>query len=271
MSCSTRSGVGALEDDHQIGERLDRTYSETPRSSPAALVIPPMTDTSMYSRIEGVTPLFTMWGTDCATSPTWRRAPAPWPIRAEHGWTFTVTSVVIGQRPLGADEQLRQVVAAGALDELPAGAQHRAVGEHDFESQHVVAGHPVADGTHAAGVGGDVAPERAALLARGHRVDEPKRRQLGVQLVQRHARLDHGDLVLGVDLADPPHAVEGQQDPVGHRARQRPTARCRCPGPRPGPRARLARRSTSDTSPVEPGSTRARGTTGTVVSASSWV
>ena len=33
----------------------------------------------------------------------------------------------------------------------------------------------------------------------------------------------------------------------------------------------LATRSTSDTSPVEPGMTTASGTTGTVVSASSWV
>ena len=33
----------------------------------------------------------------------------------------------------------------------------------------------------------------------------------------------------------------------------------------------LASRRTSDTSSVDPGSTRARGTTGTVVSASSWV
>ena len=41
----------------------------------------------------------------------------------------------------------------------------------------------------------------------------PKRRQLGVELLERHARLHHGDLVLGVDLPDPLHAVED-----GHRA-----------------------------------------------------
>ena len=121
-----------------------------------------------------------------------------------------------GQRPLRADEQLRQVVAGRALHELPAGAQHPAVGQDDLEPEDVVAGHAVADGAHAAGVGPDVAAERGALLAGGHRIGQAERQELRVELFEGHARLDDGDLVLGVDLADAVHPVEGQQDAVGH-------------------------------------------------------
>ena len=99
-------------------------------------------------------------------------------------------------------------------------------------------GHPVADGTHAAGVGGDVPPERAALLARRHRVDEPERRELAVELLERHPRLDDGDLVLGVDLARSASCGRrraGCRRPPERRRRRAP---CRCRGPRPGRRAR---------------------------------
>ena len=125
-----------------------------------------------------------------------------------------------GESALGADEQLGQVVPARALDELAARAQHLAIGQHHFESEHVMAGHAVANGPHAAGVGGHVPAERAALLARGDGVDEAERRELAVELLERHARLHDGDLVLGIDLADALHAVEGQQDAVGHRDRR---------------------------------------------------
>ena len=124
-----------------------------------------------------------------------------------------------GQGPLGADEQLGQVVAARALDELAPGAQDGAVGQHHLEAEHVMARHPVAHGPHAAGVGRHVPAQRAALLARRHRVDQTQRGELAVQLLQCHPRLHHGDLVLGVDLHDPLHAVEGEQDAVGHRHR----------------------------------------------------
>ena len=65
--------------------------------------------------------------------------------------------------------------------------------------------------------------------------------------------LDHGDLVLGVDLADPVHAVERQQDPVGHRARPRPDSPVPLPRATTGTPCSLATRRTSATSPVEPG------------------
>ena len=44
------------------------TSSGMPRSSPAAWVMPAITIVSTYSRMDGLIPLLTMWGTACATS-----------------------------------------------------------------------------------------------------------------------------------------------------------------------------------------------------------
>ncbi len=81
----------------------------------------------------------------------------------------------------------------------------------------MVPGHAVADGTHATGVGADVPAQRRRLFAGRHRVDETQGSQLLVELLEGDPGLDHGDLVLGVDLADVVHPVEGQQDAVAHR------------------------------------------------------
>ena len=48
------------------------------------------------------------------------------------------------QGALRADQQLGEVVAGRGLDELAAGADDLAVGQHDLEAEHVVACHPVA-------------------------------------------------------------------------------------------------------------------------------
>ena len=226
----------------------------------------------MYSRMDGLMPLCTMCGTACATSARVANGARTVDDLGEPGLDLHRDLGRDGQGALRADEQLGQVVAARALDELAAGAQHGAVGQHHLEPEHVVAGHAVADGAHAAGVGGHVPAERAALLARRDRVDEAERRQLAVELLERHAGLDHGDLVLGVDLEDPLHAVEGQQDAVGHRARRRPRARCRCPGRPPARRARWPAAGPRTPRSVEPGQhERPAGRPARSSSASSWV
>jgi len=79
-----------------------------------------------------------------------------------------------------------------------------------------MAGHAVAHGAHATGVGRHVPAERTALFARRDRVDQPERRELVVELFQCHPRFHHGHLILGVDLHNPLHAVEGEQDAVRH-------------------------------------------------------
>ena len=247
------------------------TSSGTPRSSPAAWVMPPITRTSTYSRMDGLMPLLHDVRHRLGHLRQRGEGGQDRGRRREPGLELDGHLGRDGQGALGADEQLGQVVAARALDELAAGPQHGAVGQHHLEPEHVMAGHPVADGAHAAGVGGHVAAERAALLAGRDRVDQAQRRQLAVELLERHARLHHGDLVLGVDLHG---SASCGRRPAGcrrRRARPRPRARCRCPGPPPARRVRSPACRTSDTSSVEPGSTTASGTTGTVVSASSCV
>ena len=245
--------------------------SGTPRSSPAAWVMPPITSTSMYSRMEGSIPL----PHDVGHGP---RHFGQGGERGQDGGRLGEPGLDLdgdlrrdGQGPLGADEQLGQVVPARALDELSAGAQHGAVRQHDLEPEHVVAGHPVADGAHAAGVGGHVASERAALLAGRHRVDQPQRGELAVELLERHPRLDDGDLVLRVDLEDPLHAVEGQQDAVRRPGRPRPRAPCRCRGPPPAPRARSPASGPRTPRPSSRAGPGREGRPARVVSASSWV
>ena len=83
------------------------------------------------------------------------------------------------QRAFRADEEVLHRVAGDVLDAGVAEAGDEAVGQHDFEPHHVVAGHAVFQPAQAAGVLGDVAADRAdahragigrieqAVLARG--------------------------------------------------------------------------------------------------------
>ena len=118
--------------------------------------------------------------------------------------------------------ELGEVVAAGGLHEPAAGGDDLAGAEDRLEAEDVVAGDPVLDRPHPAGVGGDVAPEAGRLLARGT-PGRPAR--AGPRAASSSARVtpgcDHGHLVGRVDLED-----------GGPSARRRP--RCR---PRPGSHA----------------------------------
>ena len=77
-----------------------------------------------------------------------------------------------GERALRPDDELGEVVAAGGLHELAAGAHHLARRQHDLEPEHLVAGDAVLHGPHAAGVGGHVAAEAGGVLAGEDGVDE---------------------------------------------------------------------------------------------------
>ncbi len=60
-------------------------------------------------------------------------------------------------------------------------------------------------------------PPSEALCSPGETgIGQAERQQLRIELLEGHARLDDRDLVLGVDLPDAVHPVEGQQDAVGH-------------------------------------------------------
>ena len=69
------------------------------------------------------------------------------------------------ERPLAADEQVRQRVAGDVLDVLAAGPDDRAVGHHDLERQDRVARLAVLHAAQAAGVRAEVAADRAHLVA----------------------------------------------------------------------------------------------------------
>ena len=73
-------------------------------------------------------------------------------------------------------------------------------------------GHPVLDGLHAAGVGGDVAADGGHLLAGEERVAEAVLFDGLVEVGQGDGRLDGGDEVLAVDLDDPVHPLHREDD-----------------------------------------------------------
>ena len=176
------------------------------------------------------------------------------------GWSLSVASVTRARVPSEPTMQLGQVVAGGGLHELAAGADHLAGGQHRLEAEHVVAGDPVLDGPHAAGVGGHVAAERLADLAGEDRVDEAVGgRGRASSSRQGHAGLDHGHVVVGVDLEDAAIRSKETHDPVGDRGTAAPRGRSRCPGRRPATRLASATATTARTSAVSPGRTTASG------------
>ena len=99
------------------------------------------------------------------------------------------------QGAFGADDELGQVVAGGHLGDLAAGPDDLAGRQHRLQPEHVIAGHPVLDRTHSAGVGSDVAADAGGQLARVNRVLQAGADGRGVQVGQRHPGLDDGDLV----------------------------------------------------------------------------
>ena len=94
------------------------------------------------------------------------------------------------ERPLAADEQLGQRQAGDVLEPGPAEPHRGAVGEHHGQAEHVVGGDAVLHAAQAAGVGGDVAADRADLVRRRvRRVPEAVlgRRRLHLGVHQRPA------------------------------------------------------------------------------------
>ena len=123
------------------------------------------------------------------------------------------------ERPLRADERPDQVGPvrverlAAELDDLP-------VGEHDREARDVVHGEAVLEAVRAARVLRHVAADRAHLLARRiGRVEEAVGRDGLADVEVRHAGLDDDALRREVDLENPLHPGERDDDAVGDRER----------------------------------------------------
>ena len=158
--------------------------SGMPSSRPTWAVIADIVIMSMYSRIIGPTPLATIRGIACGHRVERRE-------RREHRRGVRRARVEpqrrLGderERALGPDDQLGEVVAGGRLHELAAGADDLAGRQHGLEAEHLVAGDAVLHRPHAAGVGGDVAAEAGAVLAR----DTRGRRARAARAPRRAAR-----------------------------------------------------------------------------------
>ena len=164
------------------------------------------------------------------------------------------------QRSLGADEELLQIVAGVVLAQSAQTVPDAAVGKHDFDAQHELA--RVAEAKHrgAAGVGREIAADRAAPFGcERQRKEQPacRRRLAGRRRAARRLR---------------PSASRCRDRRRARGSSARATARSHCPE-RPGSRRRtvpcfrLARRSgraksaqartTAATSSVLPGRTTA--------------
>ena len=116
------------------------------------------------------------------------------------------------ERALAADEELQQRESGNVLDPLAAEDDLGAVREHHVEAEHVVRGHPVLDAAQPAGIGGDVAADRADLVrGRVGRIPQAVRGRGCLQLGIERTRLDHRDAGRGVDL-DPPHPFQTEHD-----------------------------------------------------------
>ena len=120
------------------------------------------------------------------------------------------------QRPLGADEQARQVVAGRGLRRAAPRPDDRPVREHRLEREHVGAHLPVADRRRPGRVRRGHAAERR-VGARIDREEEPVLPRRPFELRPRHPRLDGRGQVAGRDLDDPVHAREVEADAAARR------------------------------------------------------
>ena len=164
--------VGALEHDDEVGEsggadRLGDAEVETDVGGDGR-----HGDHVDVLEDEGADPVGDDPGTAAVTSSSVVNGASTVVAWARRGCSFRVASVTRASVPSDTHDELGQVVARRGLHELPAGADHVPAGEHRLEPEHVMTRHPVLDGPHTAGVGGDVAPSDA-VLAGVHRVDEP--------------------------------------------------------------------------------------------------
>ena len=128
------------------------------------------------------------------------------------GRSLRVASVMIASVPWLPTKRWVSEYPATSLTFLPPVRMTRAVGHHDLERQHRLAGLAVLDAAQPAGVGAEVPADRAHLERRRiGRVEQPVRRHGRLQRRVDDAGLDHRDEVLAVDLDDAVHRGEGDR------------------------------------------------------------
>ena len=132
------------------------------------------------------------------------------------------------ERPLRAREELRHIVAGDILDILAARVQHVAVRENDFEPLHVVFRDAVLESAEPAGVLRDRPAEACRLDRAGiGRIDEAVLRDVIVDVLYDHARLDLRDEVLEINVEDLVEAQHQEDNAALERRRPRREIRSR--------------------------------------------
>ena len=163
------------------------------------------------------------------------------------------------ERALGADDHAEQVGAV-RVERLATELHDLPVRQHERQAGDVVDGESVLQAVRAAGVLGDVAADRAHLLARGiGRVEEPVGGDRARDVEVRDAGLDDDALARQVDLEDPVHAGERHDDASCHRRRAAGESGPRAARDERNPHRGWHARSTVCTSSVEPGRTTSSG------------
>ena len=120
----------------------------------------------------------------------------------------SVAFVTTAERSLRSDEHAEQVEPR-RIERRAADGDQLAVRQHRLDAEHVVHGEAVLQAVRAAGVLGDVAADRADLLARRiRRVVVAERRDLSRDLEVGDARLDRDAPIRDVDLE---HAIQPSQ------------------------------------------------------------
>ena len=113
------------------------------------------------------------------------------------------------ERAFGAEEQRLDVVPRVVLAKRVERGQHAPIGEHDFEPEHLIAHHAVANDIGAAGVGGEVAADLAAAFGAETQRKEP------VRFIRRALHVRENAAGFGdhrpVERIDPANAVEPPQ------------------------------------------------------------
>ena len=127
-----------------------------------------------------------------------------------------VTTASVPSEPTSSAEQIR----TWRVHERAADVHELAVRKHRLDPEDVMHGEAVLQAVRAAGILGDVAADRADLLAgRIRRVVVTERRHLTRDLEVGDAGLDGDALVRDVDVQDPIEARQRDHDAARHRQR----------------------------------------------------
>ena len=133
--------------------------------------------------------------------------------RARLGIEFHYGGGDDAERPLRAHEKMLQVVARVVLLELRQRRHDPAIGQHDLDARHEIAGVAIGDDSRAAGVGRQIAAYGARAFRGERQRKQPVLRVRGLlQAQQGHARFDRHGVRRRIDLAHLVHAVERQHD-----------------------------------------------------------